>query len=134
MSRFNVISSYMANVHAWMDCITNKTGIDRFYQYQGQDSTLQNHFQSANSSNNGGGGNMNLVSLVGTNGTRRPPSQQSSFHSSKNHSRHQSASAPPSTPRNVCQTEIEAPCIRKLVYCDVRLSLLEISRIMYLIR
>lgn len=71
---------------------------------------------------------MNLVSLVGTNGTRRPPSQQSSFHSSKNHSRHQSASAPPSTPRNVCQmTEIEAPCIRKLV--NVRLSLLEISHI-----
>lgn len=54
-----------------------------------------------------------MVSLVGANGTRRPPSQQLSFHSSKNHSRHQSASVPP-TPRNACQmTEIEAPCIRK---------------------
>lgn len=55
-----------------------------------------------------------MVSLVGANGTRRPPSQQLSFHSSKNHSRNQSASVPPSTPRNACQmTEIEAPCIRK---------------------
>ncbi|XP_029156272.1 uncharacterized protein LOC114929073 [Nylanderia fulva] len=53
-----------------------------------------------------------MVSLVGAHGTRRPPSQQLSFHSSKNHSR-QSASVPPSTPRNACQqmTEIEAPCI-----------------------
>ncbi|XP_011647777.1 pyrokinin-1 receptor-like [Pogonomyrmex barbatus] len=77
-----------------------------------------NQIPSANSSNNGGGGNMNLVSLVGTNGTRRPPSQQSSFHSSKNHSRHQPASAPPSTPRNVCQmTEIEAPCIHVRSSC-----------------
>ncbi|XP_012542495.1 thyrotropin-releasing hormone receptor [Monomorium pharaonis] len=77
-----------------------------------------NQIPSANSSNNGDGGNMNLVSLVGTNGTRRPPSQQSSFHSSKNHSRHQPASAPPSTPRNVCQmTEIEAPCIHVRSSC-----------------
>ncbi|XP_011707078.1 PREDICTED: thyrotropin-releasing hormone receptor-like [Wasmannia auropunctata] len=78
-----------------------------------------NQIPSANSSNNGGAGNMNLVSLVGTNGTRRPPSQQSSsFHSSKNHSRHQPASAPPSTPRNACQmTEIEAPCIHVRSSC-----------------
>ncbi|XP_070162716.1 thyrotropin-releasing hormone receptor isoform X2 [Polyergus mexicanus] len=73
-----------------------------------------NQIPSGNSSNNGAG-YINMVSLVGTNGTRRPPSQQLSFHSSnsKNHSRHQSASVPPSTPRNAYQmTEIEAPCIQ----------------------
>ncbi|KAG7197920.1 hypothetical protein KM043_016157 [Ampulex compressa] len=48
-------------------------------------------------------------------GGRRPTSQQS-FHSLKNnhshHSRHQPTSAPPSTPRNVCQLpEIAARCI-----------------------
>lgn len=91
-------------------------------QHRSKSIAFQNYFQSGNSSNNGAG-YINMVSLVGTNGTRRPPSQQLSFHSSnsKNHSRHQSASVPPSTPRNAYQmTEIEAPCIRKFLLCDVR--------------
>ncbi|KAK1118883.1 hypothetical protein K0M31_014653 [Melipona bicolor] len=66
---------------------------------------------SGSSSNNGAGG-INLGPVVGG---RRLPSQQS-FHSSKNnhshHSRHQTTSAPPSTPRNACQLpEIGTRCI-----------------------
>ncbi|KAH0948217.1 hypothetical protein HN011_003481 [Eciton burchellii] len=72
-----------------------------------KNNALRNDLQSVNSSNNVGG-DINLGSLVGTSGTPRIPSQQSL----KNHSRHQSASVPPSTSRNVCQmTEIEGPCI-----------------------
>ncbi|XP_076625117.1 uncharacterized protein LOC143343773 [Colletes latitarsis] len=70
-----------------------------------------NQIPSASSSNNGAGG-INLGPIAGG---RRPPSQQS-FHSSKNnhshHSRQQTNSAPPSTPRNVCQLpEIASRCI-----------------------
>nr|XP_031839008.1 uncharacterized protein LOC116429807 isoform X1 [Nomia melanderi] len=72
-----------------------------------------NQIPSASTSNNGGGG----VNLGPMPGGRRIPSQQS-FNSSKNnhshHSRHQTNSVPPSTPRNVCQLpEIAARCIRK---------------------
>jgi len=75
-----------------------------------KDNALQNDLQSVNSSNNVGG-DINLGSLAS--GTPRTASQQSL----KNHSRHQPASNPPSTPRNVCQmTEVEGPCIRKLLY------------------
>ncbi|XP_031839009.2 uncharacterized protein LOC116429807 [Nomia melanderi] len=70
-----------------------------------------NQIPSASTSNNGGGG----VNLGPMPGGRRIPSQQS-FNSSKNnhshHSRHQTNSVPPSTPRNVCQLpEIAARCI-----------------------
>ncbi|XP_076293783.1 uncharacterized protein LOC143215511 [Lasioglossum baleicum] len=69
-----------------------------------------NQIPSASSSNNGAGG----INLGPMPGSRRLPSQQS-FNSSKNHSHHsrqQTNSAPPSTPRNACQLpEIAGRCI-----------------------